>query len=85
MTADTAYTPDPRLEGLTGAARRAKYFAIKATDVAQYRDLRRLPTPHAAVIAELKVAQILPAPSVLSADERRGIRNKLKAMRRSRR
>ena len=48
-----------------------------------YRAQQRLPTRHALVIAELRMAALLPGPgSGLSADERRRVRNKLKAARR---
>ena len=79
------YIPDPRLEGLTGATRRAEYLRLRAVDRDAQRAAARLPTKHACVVGELKVAQMLPAPGFGDADERRGIRNKLKAMRRAKR
>ena len=65
---------------------RAAYLAAKAARNAARRAEARLPTRHARVICDLQIAQLLPAPGPdVDEAERRGIRNKLKAMRRSRR
>lgn len=81
-----AHTPIPGLVGLTGTARREVYMRMKAAERAIRREERRRLSPHAIIIRELKRAQLLPAPGTdgLSTDERRRVRNKLKAMRRAR-
>lgn len=74
------------LLGLTGPERRAAYLQSLAADREEWRHARRLPTRHARVICDLQIAQLLPAPGPdVDEAERRGIRNKLKAMRRGRR
>lgn len=78
------HTPDPRLAGLRGKPRRAEHLRLRAVDNAERRAHRRQPTPHAVIIAELRRACLLPAPGPdISESERRGVRNKLKAMRRA--
>jgi hypothetical protein len=70
------------LEGLTGKARRAAYMALREQMRLAYRAQRRLPTPHQVMIAEMRKATLLPAPGPdLDENERRKIRNKLKAAR----
>ena len=82
----TSHVPDPRLDGLRGKPRRTEYLRLKASANAARRAEARLPTRHARVICDLQIAQLLPAPGPdVDEAERRGIRNKLKAMRRSRR
>ncbi len=74
-----------RLEGLTGKPRRAKYLALQAEATIARRVWSRHPSPHAVIIAEMKRACLLPAPGPdISEDDRRKVRNKLKAMRRGR-
>ena len=71
------------LDGLTGPARRTAYLKLKAAAVAHKRIQRRLSTPHAEAIRELKMAALLPgAGSGLTEDERRKLRNRMKAARR---
>lgn len=70
---------------ITGAERREVFRRMKENDRLERRDSNRRPSPHAIIIRELKRAQLLPAPGVdLTEDERRRVRNKLKAMRRAR-
>lgn len=82
MNATNDHVPDPRLAGLMGKPRREKYLELREEVRVAYRKQRRLPTRHAVVCAELRRACLLPAPGPdISADERRAVRNKLKAAR----
>ncbi len=66
-------------------ARRAAMMAKAVIANAKRRALRRAPSPHTVTIAEMKRACLLPAPGAdISEDDRRKVRNKLKAMRRAR-
>ncbi len=71
------------LEGLTGKPRRAAYLRLRAEANEQRRAERRQLTPAKRMIREMVRAQLLPAPMSdgLTEDERRKIRNKLKAAR----
>ncbi len=73
------------LHGLTGKARSVVNARLNEALRQAYRAQRRLPSRHALAIRELMRACLLPGPgSGLHDDERRKVRNKLKAMRRAR-
>ncbi len=79
--------PDSFVDGVPTLTRDREHERARAA----YRAQRRLPTRHGLVIREMKCATLLPAPGPMatsdddgiSDDERRKVRNKLKAMRRA--